>query len=263
MTFWTGAGGAALSAGASVLGGLFGQSGQKAANRANERIARENRAFQERMSSTAYQRAAADLEAAGLNRILALGNPSSSPGGSVATFQNPNAPLQAGIQGGVSTALEAKRVADTLQTGVSNRKLMQEQGALAAARAFESVMKGTAAQKQAMIGDLTVRGVEALYREGMKLWNSGKLEEGFDKVTEFFANVLNNLQGVSSEVADDVMDSVNLWLETGSRMYDAFNWQKAGLKWLKQLEGKGFEEALELIIDTYINQKNWREKFND
>ena len=261
--FWAGAGGAALSAGASVLGGLFGQSGQKAANRANERIARENRAFQERMSSTAYQRAAADLEAAGLNRILALGNPASSPGGSVATFQNPNAPLQAGIQGGVSSALEATRVADSLKTGVSNRKLMQEQGALAAARAFESVMKGTAAQKQAMIGDLTVRAVKTLYEEGMDLWNSGKLKEGYDKITEYFANLLNNLQGVSTDVANEVMDSAQMWLDLGGRLWDAFNWQDKGLQWLKQLEGKSFEEALELIINEYITESAIRERWRN
>ena len=92
----------ALSAGAiaglglagDVIGGLFGKSGQSSANRTNLRIARENREWQERMSNTAYQRAAADLEKAGLNRILAIGQPSSTPAGNVATMQNENQGLQ-------------------------------------------------------------------------------------------------------------------------------------------------------------------------
>lgn len=111
MAYW----GAIIGAAAQLGSGAIGRSGVSDANSANLAIARENRAWQERMSNTANQRAAADLEAAGLNRILAFGRPASTPSGNIATMQNEQAPIQDAIERGTSTALQARRLTQELK----------------------------------------------------------------------------------------------------------------------------------------------------
>lgn len=94
-----------LSAAAPVLGPVLGYIGQRQTNDTNKDIAhdanvmsqanaREQMAFQERMSNTSHAREVADLKNAGLNPILSVNQGSSTPQGAAgsvqtATMENP------------------------------------------------------------------------------------------------------------------------------------------------------------------------------
>jgi len=86
----------AISAATTAVGGFLG-------NRSSAKEAQRNREFQERMSNTAAQRSVKDYTAAGLNPGLAYERPASSPGGSMASQDDP-------ISGAVSSAMAAKQL---------------------------------------------------------------------------------------------------------------------------------------------------------
>lgn len=110
-----------------LIGGLFSAFGASRQNRENRKMAREQMQFQKMMSDTAYNRAAKDMANAGLNRVLALGSPASSPGGAQARMENV-------IQPAIATAMQLQRQAaeikniesTTRNTEASTRKTQVE-----------------------------------------------------------------------------------------------------------------------------------------
>ncbi len=121
------AAGLAISAGIPAVASLLGARGQ---NKRQRKMAREQMAFQERMSSTAYQRSTADMKAAGLNPMLAFEQGgASSPGGAQAQQQNVIEPAVSSAKGGAMMRSE-------LMSMKSSRELMYNQ-ALAARNSAE------------------------------------------------------------------------------------------------------------------------------
>lgn len=116
---------ALIAGGATLLGGILG-------NRSRRREAERDRAFQERMSSTAWQRAVSDMESAGLNPALAYSRgPASSPGGAMAQQSDVVSPA-------VSSALHAKRQRQELEVMRRTAEKLYNDALLARNQAEES-----------------------------------------------------------------------------------------------------------------------------
>lgn len=97
-----------------LVGGIYGAE-------TSRRSASKQMEFQERMSSTAYQRATADMKAAGLNPMLAYQQGgASAPSGSSFSLDNI-------AEGAVSNALQVRKLKADLLESSSRRGLMSSQ----------------------------------------------------------------------------------------------------------------------------------------
>jgi len=141
---------------AAALPGLASLAGGLIANRDNQREAQRNREFQERMSSTAYQRAVADMRQAGINPMLAyMQGGASSPGGAQAQFQDVLSPA-------VSSAQGARRLRSELESARESRGAIQNQNRLTTMQTVEAETR--ASLNEASTNKVNVDALEALSR---------------------------------------------------------------------------------------------------
>lgn len=162
--------------GGSLGSSLMQQQGQKEANKQNVSLAREQMAFQERMSSSAYQRSMADLDKAGLNPMLAFAQGgASAPTGQTAQVQNEALDLNPAIQKTIEVQMAKQNLnnlkASAKQIQAQTRKLNSE------TQAINKTMPTKEAQGEA--GKLIKQGLESVTSSAKGA--SNMMDKGFEK----------------------------------------------------------------------------------
>jgi len=107
--------GALIGLGGDILGGIFGSSATKKANKVNIQLQRENQSWLKQMSDTSYQRSTQDMLAAGLNPMLGFSQGGASTPGSSAATVEPNTAMSRATSSAATKAMQMAQIEATAQ----------------------------------------------------------------------------------------------------------------------------------------------------
>lgn len=179
----------------SFIPGVGDAQAQQDANDINVRQAQLNRDFQQQNSNTAYQRAVADMKAAGLNPMLAYSQgPASTPSGATAT-----------VQAAPKTALADKAL--QAYTGISSLR-NQTTGVQQQAQMNESSIKLNAANAAKNVAD-TAKSVQETERLRLENLRNRKYEAGnqaLGRISEKAGGFINKALDLFDTSAKDSAD---------------------------------------------------------
>lgn len=113
-----------------VIGGVASLAGGLLSNKSRKKEASDNREFQEDLSNTSYQRAIADLKAAGINPMMVskLGG-ASTPAGNVADVQDAVTPAISSAIAAYRTGAEVEQIKANTELARTNEAVAQSQKA--------------------------------------------------------------------------------------------------------------------------------------
>lgn len=162
----------------------MGNSAQGSANRANIRLQREQREWEERMSNTSYQRGMEDMKKAGLNPMLAFSQGgASTPNVSAATV-NPEDALARGVASAGDKAMQAVTLQNMqIQNRILNEKAEQE--------------RMTTSRQRVQMGQASVQDTEGNVTHPERPWFMDELERGQaeTKIKRVESQILEQTEG--------------------------------------------------------------------
>lgn len=178
--------GGAIIGGLGLIGSVYGskksQSNQNAANEMNINLNKENRDWQEQMSNTEYQRHVKDLQAAGLNPMLALHTSGSVPTNSAAKVEANDSWSDFGRQ--ASSAAASGVQAATLKANIENIK------ADTASKMADTALTAEQAKNASFQTQITANSAGQLDVANRKQW------EDLNLVRKQIENVIRSTQGM-------------------------------------------------------------------